>query len=32
MVDFHRRFSKKAIRPEQEYRLSQGYTLAWGIF
>jgi SSS family solute:Na+ symporter len=32
MVDFHRRFSKKEIKPENEYRISQWYTLAWGIF
>lgn len=32
MVDFHRRFSKKEIRSEDEYRISQWYTLAWGLF
>lgn len=32
MVDFHRRFSKTAISPEKEYRISKWYTLAWGIF
>lgn len=32
MVDFHRRFSKKEIKPESEYQLSKWYTLAWGIF
>jgi Na+/proline symporter len=32
MVDFHRRFSKKEIRSEDEYRISQWYTLGWGIF
>lgn len=32
MVDFHRRFSKKEIKAEYEYRISQWYTLAWGIF
>lgn len=32
MVDFHRRFSKKEIKAEDEYRISQWYTLAWGIF
>ena len=31
MVDFHRRFSKK-IKPENEYRISQWYTLGWGVF
>jgi SSS family transporter len=32
MIDFHRRFSKKEIKPAHEYRISQWYTLAWGIF
>lgn len=32
MVDFHRRFSKKAITNENEYNLSKWYTLAWGVF
>jgi len=32
MVDFHRRFSKKSISDESEYRWSRWYTLAWGIF
>lgn len=32
MVDFHRRFSKKEIRPQDEYRISQWYTLGWGLF
>ena len=32
MVDFHRRFSKKEIKPGDEYRISQWYTLAWGVF
>lgn len=32
MVDFHRRFSKKEITDEKEYRLSKWYTLAWGVF
>jgi SSS family solute:Na+ symporter len=32
MVDFHRRFTKTKERPEVEYRRSQGYTLAWGVF
>ena len=31
VVDFHCRFSKK-MTPEKEYRISQWYTLAWGIF
>lgn len=32
MVDFHRRFSKKEIKPADEYRISQWYTLSWGLF
>jgi SSS family transporter len=32
MVDFHRRFSKKEISNEAEYRMSKQYTLLWGIF
>jgi SSS family transporter len=32
MIDFHRRFSKKQATPENEYRNSRWYTLAWGIF
>ena len=32
MVDFHKRFSKKEVVPENEYRTSKLYTLAWGIF
>jgi Na+/proline symporter len=32
MIDFHRRFSKREIRPEDEYRISQWYTLGWGVF
>ena len=32
MVDFHRRFTKKAETGETEYRLSKWYTLAWGVF
>lgn len=32
MVDFHRRFSKKELSGEQEYRLSKWYTLVWGVF
>jgi Na+/proline symporter len=31
VVDFHRRFSKK-LKPENEYHISQWYTLAWGVF
>jgi Na+/proline symporter len=32
VVDFHRRYSKKVIKPESEFRISRWYTLAWGIF
>ncbi|HEV3415109.1 MAG TPA: sodium:solute symporter [Puia sp.] len=32
IVDFHRRFARKALRPEQEYRMSRWYTLLWGVF
>jgi SSS family solute:Na+ symporter len=32
MVDFHRQFSKNKIKPENEYRISQRYTLGWGLF
>ncbi|HEX6846422.1 MAG TPA: sodium:solute symporter [Chitinophagaceae bacterium] len=32
MVDFHRRFTKKDISNEEEYRMSKWYTLLWGIF
>lgn len=32
IVDFHRRFSRTPLAEEKEYRLSQWYTLAWGVF
>jgi Na+/proline symporter len=32
MVDFHKRFSKRAISPLKEYRWSQVYTFIWGVF
>ncbi len=32
MVDFHKKFSKKELSAEQEYRLSKWYTAGWGIF
>jgi Na+/proline symporter len=32
MVDFHRRFSKKQLTNETEYKISKRYTLLWGIF
>lgn len=32
MIDFHKKFSKKELSAEQEYRLSKWYTAGWGIF
>lgn len=32
IVDFHKRYSKKELSGEKEYRLSRMYTLFWGIF
>lgn len=32
MVDFHKRFRNHPETAEKEYRLSQKYSLAWGIF
>jgi Na+/proline symporter len=32
MIDFHKRFTKKAATPLQEYRWSQAYVLIWGVF
>jgi solute:Na+ symporter, SSS family len=32
IVDFHKRFAKKEISDERQYRLSRVYTLLWGIF
>lgn len=32
MIDFHKRFSKKEVSQESEYKTSKYYTLAWGIF
>lgn len=32
VVDFHRRYTKKTIMPESEFRISRWYTLAWGVF
>lgn len=32
MVDIHRRITKKQDSGEDEYKLSQWYTLGWGIF
>ncbi len=31
MVDVHQRFSKRTLSHEQQYRWSQGYSLAWGL-
>ena len=32
IVDFHKRFSRKELSGEKEYRLSRWYTLLWGVF
>jgi len=32
MIDFHKRYSKKEISQHKEYKISQWYTLAWGLF
>jgi len=32
IVDFHRRFSRRPMSTEKEFRLSRLYTLLWGIF
>jgi Na+/proline symporter len=32
IIDFHRRFSRGELSTRKEYRLSQLYTLLWGIF
>ncbi len=32
IVDFHRKFSKRTLSQEQEFKLSRFYTLAWGVF
>jgi solute:Na+ symporter, SSS family len=32
VVDFHRRYAKKIMMPESEFRISRWYTLAWGVF
>jgi solute:Na+ symporter, SSS family len=32
IVDFHKRFSRKELSGEMEYRLSRWYTLLWGVF
>ncbi len=32
MIDFHKKFSKKQLTEEEEYRWSKWYTIGWGIF
>ena len=32
IVDFHKRFARKELSDERQYRLSRIYTLFWGIF
>lgn len=32
IVDFHKRFGKQKLSDKREYRLSQLYTFAWGVF
>jgi len=32
IVDFHRRFARKPMDAEKEYRVSKWYTFAWGVF
>jgi SSS family transporter len=32
IVDFHRKFSRRELSQEQEYKLSKIYTFAWGVF
>jgi len=32
IIDFHRRFSRRTLSVEKEYRLSRLYTLFWGVF
>jgi SSS family transporter len=32
MVDFQRRFTKRKLTQEDEYRMSKFYTLIWGLF
>jgi solute:Na+ symporter, SSS family len=32
IVDFHKRFSRGNLSDKQEYRLSQLYTMIWGVF
>ena len=32
MIDFHKRFTKRKQSGEDEYKVSQWYTLGWGVF
>lgn len=32
VIDFHKKFIKKEISAESDFKLSQWYTFAWGIF
>lgn len=32
MIDFHKKFSKRPMSQEQEYRWSKWYTIGWGVF
>ena len=32
VVDFHKRFFKKDLTEQKDYRVSKWYTFAWGIF
>lgn len=32
MVDFHKKFAKKQLTEEQEYKWSKLYTIGWGLF
>jgi SSS family transporter len=32
MIDFHKKFSKKQLTDEEEYRWGKLYTLFWGVF
>lgn len=32
MIDFHKKFSKKSMTAEEEYKWSKWYTIGWGIF
>ena len=32
VVDIHKKFFRKDLTPNQDYRLSKLYTLAWGVF